>query len=144
MKGEGFPKASASFSDRYGGIPKLAIDGKLNFGPTPVNRWTSYGSTNVSDWLEVDFGAPKEVGRVEISLYDDHGGVQPPASYSVQYLRDGEWVDVANALPIPASPAGSAPNTVSFARTVTTKLRVVFTHRGQARSGVTELEVWKE
>src|SRR5436190_22722953 len=45
-RGQDFPKATASFSDRYGGLPKLAIDGRINFSPTPLNRWTSYGSTN--------------------------------------------------------------------------------------------------
>lgn len=35
-------------------------------------------------------------------------------------------------------------NTVRFSRVTTTKLRVVFTHREKSRSGVTELEVWKE
>ena len=144
MKGEGFPKASASFSDRFGGIPKSAIDGRVNYSPTPVNRWTSYASTNARDWLEVDFGSPKEVGRVEIYLFDDRGGVQAPESYTVQYFANGEWRDVVNPMAKPAAPTGSAINTATFTQVSTAKLRVVFTHKGKARSGVTELEVWKE
>src|SRR5262249_814594 len=76
-----FPMASASYSDRFGGKPALAIDGKVNFLPSPMNRWTSYGSPNATDWLEVDFGAPKEFARIELAIYDDRGGVQPPATY---------------------------------------------------------------
>ena len=30
-----------------------------------MNRWTSYESPNATDWLEVDFGREREVGRVE-------------------------------------------------------------------------------
>jgi hypothetical protein len=44
----------------------------------------------------------------------------------------------------PAVPVGGMVNTVVFAPVTTTKVRVVFTHRGRARSGLTELTVWKE
>ena len=140
----GFPKASASFSDVYGGIPKWAIDGKVNYRPTPVNRWTSYGSPNKTDWLEVDFGVSREVGRVVLSIYDDQGGVQPPESYTVQYFAGGEWRDAGNQVKSPPAPTGSAENTVTFTPVTTPKIRVVFTHKGGSRSGVTELEAWKE
>ena len=142
--GKGFPKASASFSDVFGGVAKSAIDGRIIYKPNPVNRWTSYGSTNASDWLEVDFGEPKEVSRAEIYLYDDRGGVQPPASYTVQYFSDGEWREAANQTKSRAAPTGSAINTVTFTRVTTPRIRVLFTHQGKARSGVTELELWRE
>jgi hypothetical protein len=141
---EGFPKATASFSDRYGGAPKFAIDGRINFNPTPMNRWTSYGSTNASDWLEIDFGSPTQVGRAELHIYDDGGGVQAPASYAVQYFAEGSWREPLTQLKSPASPAGGAMNTVSFEKVTTSKLRFVFTHKGRARSGVTEIEVWRD
>ena len=144
MKGEGFPMASASFHDVYGGVPKSANDGRVNFRPTPVNRWTSYGSRNDTDWLEIDFGAPKEAGRVELYIYDDHGGVQPPADYKVQYFADGAWRDADHQVKAPTAPVGSAVNSVTFTHVTTQKIRVVFMHRGQSRSGVTEMEVWKE
>lgn len=144
QKGEGFPKASASFHDIYGGVPQRANDGRMNYRPTPVNRWTSYGSKSASDWLEIDFGTPKEVGRVELSIYDDHGGVQPPASYTIQYFTDGQWRDCDRQVKSPTTPVGSAVNSVTFARVTTQKIRVLFMHRGDSRSGVTEMEVWKE
>jgi hypothetical protein len=142
--GEGFPKATASFQDVYGGVAKSAIDGKVSFLATPVNRWTSYGSPNATDWLEVDFGAPKEFSRIELYIYDDRGGVQPPASYNVQLFVDGEWRDATNQIKTPITPAGSAQNSVRFDKVTASKVRVVFTHNGQARSGLTEMEVWKE
>ncbi len=143
-KGEGFPKATASFHDVYGGVPKSAIDGRTVFLPTPMNRWTSYGSPTPTDWLEVDFGNPKEIGRIDLSIYDDRGGVQPPESYNVQTFDGEEWKDAAKQERTPAAPAGSSINTVKFSKVTTSKVRVVFTHKGQARSGVTEMEVWKE
>lgn len=143
-RGRDFPKASASFSDAYGGAPKFAIDGRINFNATPMNRWTSYGSTNASDWLEIDFGAVLRVGRAELYLYDDRGGVQAPAAYDIQYWADGEWRDAARQIRNPSTPVGGAVNTVKFAEVSTSKLRVVFTHKGKARSGVTEIEIWPD
>lgn len=142
--GTGFPMASASFSDIYGGVPRLAIDGKVNYRPNPVNRWTSYGSPNKTDWLEVDFGSPKEVGRIDLSIYDDHGGVQPPASYTIEYFLAGAWRDAVNQVKSPLIPVGSALNSVTFTHVTTSKIRVVFTHSGNSRSGVSEMEVRKE
>jgi hypothetical protein len=142
--GEGFPKASASFADRFGGKPMSAIDGKIVFRPNPMNRWTSFGSTNAADWLELDFGMPKAVSRLDLHIYDDRGGVQPPVNYTVQYWSGMEWRDAARQVKSPLAPVGSAINSVTFDQVTTSKVRVFFTHRGKARSGVTELEAWKE
>lgn len=139
-----FPKASCSFHDVFGGVPKNANDGRYNFKPTPVNRWTSYGSSNATDWLALDFGKPVEVGRVEVHLYDDRGGVRPPVRFWIEVEREGGWAAVAQPVFRPATPTGSAQNTVTFPRVTTAKLRVVFEHQDKSKSGVTEIEVWKE
>lgn len=141
---QGFPKATASHSDVYGGVPKSAIDGRIIYKTNPVNRWTSYGSTNLSDWLEVDFGEPREVSRAELYIFDDRGGVQAPTNYIVQIFANGQWQDAANQVKSPAAPIGGAINTVTFQKVSTPKVRIVFTHKGKARSGVTELEFWRE
>jgi len=143
-KREGFPKASASFSDHYGGTPDKAIDGRIVFLPTPMNRWTSYGSPNDSDWLEVDFGTEKEVGRLVLHIYDDRGGVQPPEKYVVQMWTGTAWHAVDNQVNLPATPTGGMANTATFTKVKTTRIRVLFTHKGKSRSGVTELEAWRE
>jgi hypothetical protein len=144
LRGEGYPKASASAHDRFGGIARLANDGRTVYRPNPVNRWTAYGSTNDTDWLEVDFGPAQEIGRVELCIYDDRGGVQAPADYFVEYWTGKEWQAVANQKKSPAQPVGSAVNTVTFPRISTAKFRVVFLHKGKARSGVTEILAWRE
>jgi hypothetical protein len=138
-----YPKARASHADVYGGTAENAIDGRIIYQANPVNRWTCYGSPNKTDWLEVDFGEPRQVGRVELLIYDDHGGVQPPKAYQVEYFDQGTWREVAGAVKNPQSPRGSMANTVTFDGVTTTKLRAVFTHDGDARSGVTEIEIWK-
>jgi len=139
-----YPKATASHSDIYGGTPEKAIDGRIVYQANPINRWTSYGSPNKTDWLEVDLGQPKQIGRVELLIYNDHGGVQPPSSYTVQYFDGGKWLNARNAVKNPAEPRGNISNSVSFDPVRSSKVRVVFTHDGKARSGVTEMEVWRQ
>jgi hypothetical protein len=141
--GKGYPKASASFTSRFDKV-EMVNDGRIVFRPTPNNRWTSYESPNASDWLEIDFGAKKEVGRVELYVYDDGGGVQAPEKYVVQFWDGSAWKDVPEQKKSPEKPYGGERNTVRFPRIETSKVRVVFTHRGKARSGLTEIEMWRE
>ena len=143
-KKDGFPKASASYSDIFGGTPDKAIDGKINYLPTPLNRWTSYGSPNATDWLEVDFGKELTIARVELAIYDDRGGVQPPKSYAIQIWDGKAWIEAKDQRFKPEHPAGSQINEARFTPATTSKLRIVFTHAGQPRSGVSEIFVWKE
>lgn len=139
-----FPKASASYADRFGGKPASAIDGKTNFLPSPTNRWTSYESPNESDWLEVDFGTEKSFRRIELAIYDDRGGVQPPSRYEVEYFDGKNWKPVTGVKTSPEKPTGSQFNEVKFDQVKASKVRVVFTHTGKSRSGVSEMMVWEE
>lgn len=139
-----FPKATCSHHDIYGGLPQSAIDGVTNFQPSPTNRWTSYGSANASDWLQIDFGKEIECRRVEIALYDDRGGVQAPLSYEIQTWSAGQWTAVSGVEQSPEKPAGSQWNTARFAPTTSNKLRIVFQNNGNARSGATEVTVWND
>jgi hypothetical protein len=51
---------------------------------------------------------------------------------------------VTDARLSPDRPTGGAVNTVTFKPVRTPKVRIVFTHRGKSRSGVTEVEMWAE
>lgn len=138
-----FPKASASHTSRWD-KPERANDGVVNFNPNPNNRWTAYESPDAEDWFELDFGEKKEFSRVELALYDDRGGVQPPISYSIQ-IPDGEkWIDIPNQQKNPPQPAGGQFNEVRFPKVQSTKMRVLFVHKQPAKSGMTEIYVWPE
>jgi len=141
--GQAFPKASASFTSQFD-TPEEAIDGKIVYAPTPRNRWTSYGSKNKTDWLEVDLGQQRTIARATLHIYDDHGGVQPPASYSIEYWNGTTFQPCQNQTPNPKKPSGNKPNEVTFTSVKTQKLRVTFTHKGESRSGVTEIELWSD
>jgi len=139
---DSFPRATASHSDIYGGTPEKSIDGKINYQSNPVNRWTSYGSTNAIDWLMVDLGTEQSIGRVELLLYDDGGGVQSPRSIAIEYWDGADWQPVVDPVAEPSQPRGGMANRIRFAPVNTSKVRAVFTHDGGARSGVTEFEIW--
>jgi hypothetical protein len=139
-----YPKASASFTDRFGGKSQAALDGITNFLPSPMNRWTSYESKSLTDWLEIDFGKEVEFRRIELAIYDDSGGVQPPTSYLIQHWTGTEWRDVSNLKLTPEQPLGSHWNTARFDPVQSSKARIVFTHKGQARSGVSEVMIWND
>jgi hypothetical protein len=145
-KPEGFPKASASFSDRFGGVPESAIDGKIIHAATPTNRWTSYGSPNATDWLEVDLGQPAKLGRVILHIYNDGGGVRAPRDYKVETWDGSAWKEVEEISRDPSKPTGGMANEASFKPVQASKVRVVFTHigEGDTRTGLTEIEVWEE
>ncbi|HZT82919.1 MAG TPA: discoidin domain-containing protein, partial [Gemmataceae bacterium] len=141
--GKLFPRASASYTSRFDKV-QMANDGVVSFNPSPHNRWTSYESPNAADWLEIDFGGEKQVGRVELAIYDDRGGVQAPASYSVQYWDGKSWHDAAEQKRSPEQPTGGQVNEVRFRKVRTARVRVVFTHKGKARTGVSEVFIWPE
>ncbi len=141
---QAFPKATASYHDRFGGLPKNAIDGKTNFLPTPVNRWTSYESPNESDWLQIEFAKPTQFRRVDLAIYDDRGGVQSPTRYDIEYWREGRWEKVSDVKRSPESPAGGQWNSIRFAAVESEKMRIVMVNRNAARSGLSEVMVWNE
>ncbi len=143
---EGFPHASASFSDQFGGKPEFAIDGKLSFRPTPMNRWTSFGSPNETDWLEIDLSSKKKIGKVMVHIFSDGGGVKPPKSYTIEGWTGGVWKAIPKQAHDPEQPTGGMVNTVTFPPVSTDKIRAVFTHigEGDSRSGVTEMEIWEK
>ena len=141
-EGADFPKTSASFTSRFDKVEE-ANDGRISFLPTPRNRWTCYESPNAEDWLAIDFGKPTTVGRVELAIFDDRGGVQAPASCEVQFREGEAWKAVENATREPKDPIGGTMNTVTFRPVTTPALRVVFRHRGAARSGVSEIQLFE-
>jgi hypothetical protein len=138
-----YPRAAASHTSRFDQV-KMANDGVVNFNPTPHNRWTSYESAQETDWLEIDFGETREIGRIELALYDDRGGVQAPMSYTVQMWDGAAWREVPDPQKTPEQPVGGQWNEVRFPKQTTAKVRIVFTHRGNARSGVSEVLVWPQ
>ena len=144
--GIGYPSVSASFTCcQNQDNPLYTIDGIFS-----MNRWTNYGG-NATDWVAINFGSPTTFNQVKLYVYNDGGGVKPPASYNVQYLVGDTWVDATNQVKSPGAPTGALNsiateentlNTVNFDTVVSDQLRVVFTNSSGSYSGIVELEVF--
>jgi hypothetical protein len=139
--GGAFPAVTASYS-APATPPQFLVDGNIWYDDAPPNRWTSTGSGNAADTVEVDFGVPRPVERVTLYFLDDGAGIRPPARFALERWRDGAWEEVPGQRRAPEVPEGRRANTVTFDRFETARLRLVLTHRAGASSGLTEIEAW--
>lgn len=139
--GRAFPEITASFSDPAH-PPFWAADGGIFYHKVPTTRWTTEGSQNDEDWLQVDFGGPQTVERVKLYFLDDGEGVVPPKSYRIDVLKDGEWSEAEVRSRIPGAPAGRRANQVLIGPTEVEGVRVTFEHAPNGKTGLAEIEVW--
>jgi Bacterial Ig-like domain (group 4)/F5/8 type C domain len=108
-----------------------------------VPHWGSEGSGNEEDWYALDFGVSRWVDDVKLYFYNDRrlGGYTEPALYRVQYLDDGEWVDVSDQQKSPTYPRSNY-NHVRFDAVRTRQLRVLVRHRDGHSTGLKEVQVF--
>lgn len=140
--GSGYPSPSASYTSPYDTVWG-PLDG--TYGATP--RWTSWNSLNAQDWYAVDFGSSKTFGKVKAYFYNDNGGVKPPTSYQIQYWNGVFWIDAANQVKSPATPAEGL-NTIMFTPVTASRVRILCTNQNPVTygvySGLTEFEVFNQ
>lgn len=118
--------------------------------PGNARRWGSYGRAQpASVWLQYQWPRPVRVSSSTLSVWDDQpdGGVAPPSSWKLQFLRDGRWQDIVAKGGYPIA-GGGVSSTATFAPIVTTGLRAVLTTQttttGHAAVGVDEWQVFSE
>jgi hypothetical protein len=138
--GRGFPAASASFTSRYDRVAEVN-DGRIAFTRASRNRWTAYGSPHRRDWVQIAFGAPRQVGAIDLYLWGDSAGVRAPRRLEVQYWDGRRWAAARVLEQLPTRPETWALNTVRIVPVRTERVRVVFEHPLPAFTGVTELMV---
>lgn len=149
---QGMATASAEVTSAHHRVEALN-DGFIPVvGSVPGNtrRWGSYGRAQpASVWLQYQWPRPVRVSSSTLSLWDDQpdGGVAPPSSWKLQFLRDGQWQDIVANGGYPIA-AGGASSTAPFAPVVTSGLRAVLmtkaTASGHAAVGVDEWQVLSE
>lgn len=134
-KGEGFPKASASFTCSEDRIHD-AIDGRTWCDEFPRNRWTTLGSDNKEEWFEVDFGDSRLIDAAEITFYDNGTTVLCPQQVQLEYW-DGTGYKL---LKVAKNIVSGTSNRVTFNQTNASKVRLVFTKK-QAAVGLAEFKI---
>ena len=134
------PIASYTFTsdNAWNGIDGLVF----RVGISEDTRWTSYASTNASDYYGVNFQRNVTFDYVWLNFYDDSGGVLVPASYDLQYWTNGAWASVPNQTRTPDPPVGNARTQISFPPVTTSQLRLVAPNAGASVGwGLSELWV---
>ena len=120
-----------------------AIDG---FAP-PVSpmfhcpRFCWYPQAVGDGWLRLDFPAQRAVSGFDVFWFRDDFGVNPPASWKLEYLAADKktWTPVAN--PSAYEKEANKFNEVRFDKVNTTALRLVVTFNGKKSAGVHEVRV---
>jgi len=157
--GAAYPAITASYTCCTDNVSYLN-DGLYDFNDGAHHRWTSWPQTTVQT-VDIDFGQPVTFNQVNLYLFNDGGGVQPPSSYAIQFWDDGAWTNVANESHTPATPTAkelltansvNTLNTALFNAVTSTKARVVLTPKVEldvhgnplytASVGLVELEIF--
>ena len=116
--------------------------------PTTSNPGTGVGwgtwPNGGEQWIQLTWSDPVTVDRSDLYWYQDsqdgsNSGVKRPASWVIQYLDGGDWVEVAN--PSGYGDALNQYNTTTFDAVTTTALRITVQTRSDA-VGVGALQ-WK-
>ncbi len=108
------------------------------------NRWTSLGSPNASDWVELAFPSERRVATVEAYLWGDGRRVKAPKRVTVEYWNGQAWAAARVLSQVPAEPQVSSVNTLRIEPVMTARIRLVFAHDLPAASGMTEVIILEE
>src|SRR5207253_6236081 len=93
--------------------------------------------------LGVDLGTEQTVDYLRLYMYDDHGGVWPPAGYQAEYWDGNVWTAVSGQVINSQTVDGQLLTTIGFQQVITTQVRVTFTNSAPDQySGLTEMEVY--
>ncbi|HIZ05943.1 MAG TPA: glycoside hydrolase family 127 protein [Candidatus Phocaeicola gallistercoris] len=58
---------------------------------TSIPRWTSWPQVGKEQTVELKLKRPLRLQSFSVYWYDDHGGVQVPESWRLEYEENGEW-----------------------------------------------------
>jgi Glycosyl hydrolase family 65, C-terminal domain/F5/8 type C domain len=142
--GQYFPKIRTTYTAPFTSAGFLS-DGTYFYNQGhPRNRWTTQGSPNKTDAIDLDFGTPRPLEQVKLYLLDDGFGqcVRAPSSYKLEYWDDGQWQSIPGQKRTPETPEGHRPNVITFPKFSAARIRVVLTPRPFLAVGLTELEAW--
>ncbi|MES2659617.1 MAG: beta-L-arabinofuranosidase domain-containing protein [Verrucomicrobiota bacterium] len=129
LRGEAIPDPAGiatSFKGEGAGLEEMLRnkDPKSSLG-AGVPRFTFWGHTGTSEWIEWTLGRVEKVASVSTYWFDDtetSGKCRVPASVRILYRKGGGWVPVAN--PSDTGTLKDQLNTVKFDAVETSALRL--------------------
>jgi hypothetical protein len=132
--------ATSASSTASGTSTGAAVDG------FPINNpfWGA-GTSGGTAWYQLNLGQQRSFDEVRLYFRDSRpasGTYRAPASYEIQYLSGGNWQTVPGQVKSPSAPQANY-NLVRFPAVSAQQLRVVVSHAGGARTGLTEVQVYQ-
>jgi hypothetical protein len=104
--------------------------------------WSDAGSHASEDWYGIDFGAQKLIHSVKLYFYGDGTQFTAPASYTLQSWNGAGWAEIPNAQKAPVAPLANGENTITFAPTSISRLRVVFPSHANTATALVQIKVF--
>ncbi|MEU5820448.1 MULTISPECIES: discoidin domain-containing protein [Streptomyces] len=132
-----FRRATASSSGEGTG-PQEAVDGRVWFDRTPVNRWVSAPDGARTVEFTVTAAEAVTVDRARIHYYDE-GRV--PAGHRLQYADGDRWRDVRPRPRADRSPAANTATDLLFAPVTAERFRLVLTAATGCRVALSDVEL---
>jgi hypothetical protein len=136
-----YPLPSASINATPDTALFQANDGRIWYFPEITNRWTTKGSTSVSDWYAIDFGEAHELTMVKLYLVADDKTFGIPDNITIEYQKAGKWVPVKMDEHKILKLVGNTVNVIPFDKINTGKIRVNFRH-SKFQVAITEVECY--
>ena len=89
-----FKKVKASFTCSNDDISAIS-DGKKpkNSADSSIPRWTSWPQKNKSQSIEMTLKKETDIKGISIYWFEDKKDVAVPQNWSLQYYKNGKWVD---------------------------------------------------
>jgi hypothetical protein len=139
--GAGTPRATASFSAE--GPPVAVVnDGRAAFNYYSRQRWTTVGTSNARDWVELDLGSAQQVREIGVYFWAwESRGTAAPKTWGVEYWDGAAWSTVQRLAAVPSVAMAMALNVVTFEPVTTSRVRIWFEHAAPSATAISELVV---
>ncbi|MFT3704573.1 MAG: discoidin domain-containing protein [Agriterribacter sp.] len=93
---------------------------------------------DTTEWVEYDFDQPYTISESQVYWYDDKpwGGCDLPASWTLLYKKDNDWIPVKNTIPYEI--AKDKFNKVTFEPVYTAAIKMIVQLPKNDASGIHE------
>jgi hypothetical protein len=119
----------------------------LNDGYTPTNSgdrghsiYGNWNNPNTTQWVQYDWSQNYTIDRIDLYWFDDDGGIDLPASYTIQYWNGSAWVNVGSPSGLGLLP--NQYNITTFTPVSTNRLRVHITAKATTSTGIQSWKVY--
>lgn len=127
-----------------GDDPYAVADGKVPSSSSDgsIPRWTSWPRKGDAQKVELHLKKAQPIESVSVYWYNDNGGVKLPKSWTLDYMKDGQWVPMQLYTTDTYGVNGDQYNMVHPSEPITTDaIRINVTPVADAAAGILEVAI---